>query len=182
MKVRSDMDKKEATLQEKANEIAEFKHYVESKKALTKSTFDHIFYDIFLLSTIGEDPWWSNLFIPKGTHLICKKIPNNFKPNEIIEKDPASFLELGKTYTIKESVVGESFSWYVLEEFPQYRVRLSWFEIAAEDRLTPQQALKLYSGNIDEEYEFVMKYFEWENKRLREEEEKSLRKYSFIKV
>lgn len=166
------MDKKETTLQEKANMIAGFKHYVESKKAMTKSTFDHIFYDICLLSIIGEHPWWRDLFIPKGTHLICKRIPKDFKPNGIINNNPASFLELEKTYTIKESVVGESFSWYELEEFPKYRVQLSWFEIAEEDRITPQQAPRLYSSNIDEEYEYVREYLERENERRRQEEEK----------
>lgn len=34
----------------------------------------------------------------------------------------------------------------------------------------------MYSGNIDEEYEFVMKYTKWVNKRLIEKEEKKPKK------
>lgn len=135
---------------------------------MTESTYDHIFNDIYLLSIIGEDDLWSYLFIPKGTHIICKKIPKSFKPDGIIDVDPATSLELGKTYTIAKSVVGSWFSWYELEGLPsECRVDLSWFEIATEDRPTPWQALKLYNCNIDEEYEYVMKYLERENKRIR---------------
>lgn len=36
------MDKKEVTLQEKAQKISGFKYYVEMRGALTKSTYDHI--------------------------------------------------------------------------------------------------------------------------------------------
>lgn len=165
------MDKKEATLQEKAKTISGYKYFVEMKKGLTRSTYDHVLSDIYLLSIIGENKDWSNLFIPKGTRLICKKIPDSFKPNGIIYIDPASFLELGKTYTIEKSVVGTWFSWYELKGLSsECRVRLSWFEIAAEDRPTPQQALELYIGNIDEEYEHVTEYLDWEDKRQREKE------------
>lgn len=165
------MNKKQVTLQEKANTIAGYKHYVEMRSGLTNSTYNYVFNDVYLLSIIGENENWRNLFIPIGTHLICRRIPKNFKPDYVINNDPTPFLELGKTYTIKRSIVGESFSWYELEELPEHRVHLSWFEIAPEDRITPKQALKLYSGNIDEEYKRVDDYLQREERRRQREEE-----------
>lgn len=99
------MDKKEVTFQKKARNISGFKYYVEMSRALTRSTYDRIFNNIYLLSIIRENDYWIHLFLPKGTHIICRRIPENFKPDGLIDEDPATFLELGKTYTIAKGVV-----------------------------------------------------------------------------
>ena len=58
-----------------------------------------------------------------------------------IEEDAKELLEIGKEYTITKLELASSWCGVVLEEFPDHKFALSWFE--HEKELTTLEAMKL---------------------------------------
>ena len=58
-----------------------------------------------------------------------------------IEEDAKNLLEINKEYTISKLKLASSWCGVVLEEFPDHKFALSWFEY--EQELTTPEAMKL---------------------------------------
>ena len=71
-----------------------------------------------------------------------------------ILKDANELLEVGKEYTITKIELASSWCAVILDEFPEKKFSISWFDY--EKELTTEQAMKIERATWDNvKYEFV---------------------------
>ena len=99
-----------------------------------------------------------NIYIMKewpklGSKAIFKGTTQFFWFTNIL-KDANELLEIGKEYTISKLELASSWCAVILEEFPDKKFCLSWFD--CEKEMTTEEAMKLEKESWEtQKYEFV---------------------------